>query len=401
VIILLLFILDNPGFTMGYIGAVSTEFCFDVFKELKVQHVNKNVFYSPLSIMSALSMIYLGARENTKAQMDKIFHFDKITGSGETVEAQCGTSVSAHTSLKDMFTQITKPSENYSVGFASRLYAEETYPIIPEYLQCVKELYKGGLEMISFQTAADQARELINSWVESQTNGMIKNILQPSSVDPQTQMILVNAIYFKGVWQKAFKDEDTQAVPFRMTKQESKPVQMMYQVGSFKVAAMASEKMKILELPYASEALSMLVLLPDEVSGLEQLESAITFEKLMEWTSSNMMEEKKMKVYLPRMKMEEKYNFTSVLMALGMTDLFSSSANLSGISSADSLKMSEVVHEAFVEISEAGSEAVGSSGAGMEATSVSAEFRADHPFLFLVKHNPTNSILFFGRCFSP
>ncbi|KAM6445225.1 ovalbumin-like [Rhynochetos jubatus] len=386
---------------MGSIGAVSTEFCFDVFKELKVQHVNKNVFYSPLSIMSALSMIYLGARENTKAQMDKIFHFDKITGSGETVEAQCGTSVSAHTSLKDMFTQITKPSENYSVGFASRLYAEETYPIIPEYLQCVKELYKGGLEMISFQTAADQARELINSWVESQTNGMIKNILQPSSVDPQTQMILVNAIYFKGVWQKAFKDEDTQAVPFRMTKQESKPVQMMYQVGSFKVAAMASEKMKILELPYASGALSMLVLLPDEVSGLEQLESAITFEKLMEWTSSNMMEEKKMKVYLPRMKMEEKYNFTSVLMALGMTDLFSSSANLSGISSADSLKMSEVVHEAFVEISEAGSEAVGSSGAGMEATSVSAEFRADHPFLFLVKHNPTNSILFFGRCFSP
>ncbi|KFW00963.1 Ovalbumin, partial [Eurypyga helias] len=229
----------------------------------------------------------------------------------------------------------------------------------------------------------------------------IKNILQPGSVDPQTEMILVNAIYFKGVWEKAFKDEDTQAVPFRMTEQESKPVQMMYQFGSFKVAAMAAEKMKILELPYASGALSMLVLLPDDVSGLEQLESAITFEKLMEWTSSNMMEEKKIKVYLPRMKMEEKYNFTSVLMALGMTDLFSSSANLSGISSADSLKMSEVVHEAFVEIYEAGSEVVGSTGSGMEAASVSEEFRADHPFLFLIKHNPTNSILFFGRCFSP
>ncbi|XP_010145389.1 PREDICTED: ovalbumin-like [Eurypyga helias] len=386
---------------MGSIGAVSTEFCFDVFKELKVQHVNENIFYSPLSIISALSMVYLGARENTRAQIDKVVHFDKITGSGETIEAQCGTSVSVHTSLKDMFTQITKPSENYSVGFASRLYADETYPIIPEYLQCVKELYKGGLEMISFQTAADQARELINSWVESQTNGMIKNILQPGSVDPQTEMILVNAIYFKGVWEKAFKDEDTQAVPFRMTEQESKPVQMMYQFGSFKVAAMAAEKMKILELPYASGALSMLVLLPDDVSGLEQLESAITFEKLMEWTSSNMMEEKKIKVYLPRMKMEEKYNFTSVLMALGMTDLFSSSANLSGISSADSLKMSEVVHEAFVEIYEAGSEVVGSTGSGMEAASVSEEFRADHPFLFLIKHNPTNSILFFGRCFSP
>ncbi|NWU65591.1 OVAL protein, partial [Pterocles burchelli] len=401
VIVLLLFALDNTGFTMGSISAASAEFCLDVFKELKVQHVNENIFYSPLSIISALSMVYLGARENTRAQIDKVVHFDKITGSGETIEFQCGTSANIHPSLKDMFTQITRLSDNYSLSFASRLYAEERYPILPEYLQCVKELYKGGLETISFQTAADQARELINSWVESQTNGMIKNILQPGSVNPQTEMVLVNAIYFKGLWEKAFKDEDTQTVPFRMTEQESKPVQMMYQIGSFKVAVMASDKIKILELPYASGELSMLVLLPDDVTGLEQLETSITFEKLMEWTSSNVMEERTIKVYLPHMKMEEKYNLTSVLMALGVTDLFSSSANLSGISSAESLKMSEAVHEAFVEIYESGSQVVGSTGAGTEVTSVSEEFRVDHPFLFLIKHNPTNSILFFGRCFSP
>ncbi|NXW28578.1 OVAL protein, partial [Phaetusa simplex] len=400
-IVVLLFALDDTGSTMGSIGAASTEFCFDVFKELKVQHVSENIFYSPLTIISALSMVYLGARENTRAQIDKVFHFDKISGFGETTETQCGTSVSVHTSLKDMFTQITKPSDSYSVSFASRLYAEESYPILPEYLQCVKELYKGGMETISFQTAADQARELINSWVESHTNGMIKNILQPGSVDPQTQMVLVNAIYFKGMWEKAFKDEDTQTMPFRMTEQERKPVQMMYQIGSFKMAVVASEKMKILELPYASGELCMLVILPDDVSGLEQLENSLTSEKLMEWTSSSTMEERKMKVYLPRMKIEEKYNLTSVLMALGMTDLFSSSANLSGISSAETLKISEAVHEAFIEIYEAGSEVVGSTGAGTEVPSVFEEFRADHPFLFLIKHNPTNSILFFGRCVSP
>ncbi|NWX51883.1 OVAL protein, partial [Steatornis caripensis] len=401
VIVLLLFALDNTGFTMGSIGAASTEFCFDVFKELKVQHVNENIFYSPLSIISALSMVYLGARENTRAQIDKVVHFDKITALGDAVESQCSTSASVHISLKDVFAQITKPSDNYSLGFASRLFTQETYPILPEYLQCLKELYNGGLETVSFQTAADQAREFINSWVESQTNGMIKNILQPSSVDPQTEMVLVNAIYFKGMWEKAFKDEDTQAMPFRVTEQESKLVQMMYQIGLFKVAVIASEKIKILELPYTSGELSMLVLLPDDVSGLEQLEIAITFEKLTEWTSSNIMEERKLKVYLPRMKIEEKYNLTSVLKALGITDLFSSSANLSGISSAESLKMSEAVHEAFVEAYEAGSEVVGSSEAEIEVTSVSEEFRADHPFLFLIKHNPTNSILFFGRCFSP
>ncbi|KFO90793.1 Ovalbumin, partial [Buceros rhinoceros silvestris] len=229
----------------------------------------------------------------------------------------------------------------------------------------------------------------------------IKNILQPSSVDPQTEMVLVNAIYFKGLWEKAFKDEDTQAVPFRITEQESKPVQMMYQIGSFKVAVIASEKIKILELPYASGQLSLLVLLPDDVSGLEQLESAITSEKLLEWTNPNIMEERKTKVYLPRMKIEEKYNLTSVLVALGITDLFSSSANLSGISSAEGLKLSDAVHEAFVEIYEAGREVVGSSEAGVEDSSVSEEFKADRPFIFLIKHNPTNGILYFGRYISP
>ncbi|XP_062426036.1 ovalbumin [Rhea pennata] len=386
---------------MGSIGTASTEFCFDMFKELKVHHVNENIFYSPLSIISALSMVYLGARDNTKTQIEKVIHFDKIAGSGESTESQCGTSVSIHTSLKGILSEITKPSDNYSLSLASRLYAEETYPVVPEYLQCIKELYKGGLETVSFQTAADQARELINSWVESQTNGVIKNLLHPGSVDPQTEMVLVNAIYFKGIWENAFKDEDTQEVPFRITEQESKPVQMMYQAGSFKVATVAAEKIKILELPYASGELSMLVLLPDDISGLEQLETTISLEKLTEWTSSNVMEDRKVKVYLPRMKIEEKYNLTSVLMALGMTDLFSPSANLSGISTAQSLKMSEAIHGAYVEIYEVGSEMASSAEVQVDVTSISEEFRVDHPFLFLIKHNPTNSILFFGRCISP
>ncbi|KFW62558.1 hypothetical protein AS28_15042, partial [Pygoscelis adeliae] len=193
---------------------------------------------------------------------------------------------------------------------------------------------------------------------------------------------------------------------FLFLQQESRPVQMMCQNGTFKVAAVAAENMKILELPYASGELSMLVLLPDDISGLEQLENKISFEKLMEWSSPNVMEKRRVKVYLPRMKIEEKYNLTSVLMALGMTDLFRPSANLSGISSAESLKISEVIHEAYMEVSEEGTEMAGSAGSEgvMEDTKHSSEFeefRADHPFLFLIKHNPTNSILFFGRYCSP
>ncbi|NXW02760.1 OVALX protein, partial [Fregetta grallaria] len=229
----------------------------------------------------------------------------------------------------------------------------------------------------------------------------IQDFLVLGSVDLDTVLVLVNAIYFKGIWKTAFKEKDTREFPFSVTKQESRPVQMMCQNSTFKMAAVAAEKMKILELPYASGELSMLVLLPDDISGLEQLENKISFEKLTEWTSPNVMEKKRVKVYLPRMKIEEKYNLTSVLMALGMTDLFSPAANLSGISSAKSLKISEAVHEAYMEVNEEGTEMAGSAVVMGGIKHSSEEFRADHPFLFLVKHNPTNSILFFGKYCSP
>ncbi|KAF1409456.1 hypothetical protein FQV22_0005412, partial [Spheniscus magellanicus] len=231
----------------------------------------------------------------------------------------------------------------------------------------------------------------------------IQDFLETGSVDLDTVLVLVNTIYFKGIWKTAFKEDHTREVPFNVTEQESRPVQMMCQNGTFKVAVVAAENMKVLELPYASGQLSMLVLLPDDVSGLEQLENKISFEKLMEWSSPNVMEKRRVKVYLPRMKIEEKYNLTSVLMALGMTDLFSPSANLSGISSAESLKISEAIHEAYMEVNEEGTETAGSAGVmgDTKHSSEFEEFRADHPFLFLIKHNPTNSILFFGRYCSP
>ncbi|XP_010072410.1 PREDICTED: ovalbumin-related protein X-like isoform X1 [Pterocles gutturalis] len=393
---------------MGSISAANAEFCFDVFKELKAHHANDNIFYSPLSIIAALAMVYLGARGNTEYQMEKVLHFDKIAGLGGTIQtkvqkSKCGKSVNIHLLFKELLSDITAPKANYSLHIANRLYAEKTRPVLPIYLKCVKKLYRAGLEMVNFKTASDQARQLINSWVENQTNGQIKDFLSSGSVGLDTAMVLVNAIYFKGIWKTAFEEEHTREVPFSVTKQESRPVQMMCQNSTFKVATVAAEKMKILEIPYASGELCMLVLLPDDVSGLEQLENKINFEKLTQWTSPNVMEKKKVKVYLPRMKIQEKYNLTSVLMALGMTDLFSPSANLSGISSAKSLKISEAMHEAYMEVNEEGTEMAGSAGVMGDTKHFSEfeEFKADHPFLFLIKHNPTNIILFFGKYCSP
>ncbi|NWT00025.1 OVALX protein, partial [Mionectes macconnelli] len=231
----------------------------------------------------------------------------------------------------------------------------------------------------------------------------IQDLIVPDSVDLDTALVFVNAIYFKGIWKSAFREEDTQEVPFNVTEQDSRPVQMMFQNSTFKVGRVAAEKIKVLELPYASGELSLLVLLPDDISGLEQLENKISYERLMKWTSPSVMEKKRVKVYLPRMKIEKKYNLTSVLTALGMTDLFSPLANLSGISSSESLKVSEAIHEAYMEVTEEGTEVTGSAvvTGDIQQSSESEEFRADHPFLFLIRHNPSDMILFFGRYCSP
>ncbi|XP_010143512.1 PREDICTED: ovalbumin-related protein X-like [Buceros rhinoceros silvestris] len=388
---------------MGSISAANAEFSFDVFKELKVHHANDNILFSPLSIIAALTMVYMGTSGDTEYEMEKVLYFDKIAGLGGTVQTKCGKSVNIHLLFKELLSDITAPKANYSLYIANRLYAEKTWPILPIYVKCVKKLYRAGLEMVNFKTASDQARQLINSWVENRTNGQIQDFLEPGSVDLDTVLVLVNAVYFKGIWKTAFKEENTREAPFNVTEHESRPVQMMCQNSTFKVAMVAAEKMKILELPYTSGELSMFVLLPDDISGLEELENKITFEKLIEWTSPDVMEKKRVKVFLPRMKIEEKYNLTSVLMALGMTDVFSPSANLSGISSADNLKLSEAIHEVYMEVNEEGTEMAGSTGmvGDIRHSAELEEFRADRPFLFFIKHNPTNIILFFGRYCSP
>ncbi|NXL96615.1 OVALX protein, partial [Tyrannus savana] len=231
----------------------------------------------------------------------------------------------------------------------------------------------------------------------------IQDLIMPDSVDLDTALVFVNAIYFKGIWKTAFREEDTQEVPFNVTEQDSRLVQMMCQNSTFKVGRVAADRIKVLELPYASGELSLLVLLPDDISGLEQIENKISYERLMKWTSPSVMEKKRVKVYLPRMKIEEKYNLTSVLTTLGMTDLFSPLANLSGISSAEGLKISEAIHEAYMEVTEEGTEETGSAvvTGDIQQSSESEEFRADHPFLFLIRHNPSDMILFFGRYCSP
>ncbi|KAM9164764.1 serpin B10-like isoform 3-T3 [Pangshura tecta] len=363
---------------MDSLSASNGSFTLDLFKNLNESFKGQNIFFSPWSISSALAMTYVGAKGNTATQMAEVLHFKKTIGTGE----DC--------------LQVTRTSRGRPKKRKM------------EYVEFVKNYYHAEPQAVNFRKAAEQARKEINSWVESQTEGKIQNLLPRGAVDPNTVLVLVNAIYFKGKWEKRFLNENTSENPFRLSKTKTKPVQMMFLKDRFPICYLETMKVKIAELPYVNNDLSMLILLPDDIedksTGLEQLERELTYEKLSKWTSPEMMKTSEVELFLPRIKLEESYNLKSSLISMGMKDAFNQSqADFTGMSDSNDLFLSQVFHKSFVEVNEEGTEAAGGSAVVVVVRSSlnSIRFKADHPFLFFIRHNKTNSILFFGRFCSP
>ncbi|KFZ53607.1 Leukocyte elastase inhibitor, partial [Antrostomus carolinensis] len=379
---------------MGSLSAANAKFCLDFFKELSKSKRNDNIFFSPLSISAALSMVQLGAGGSTAKEMEK-----------------CEEAGGAHSQFQELLSALSKATATCSLSIANRLFGEVTFKFLQKYLDSTRALYHAELEAMDFINAAEKSRRKINSWVEKQTGGKIRDLLPPGSTDGTTVLALVNAIHFKGQWARKFEEKNTKEMPFRLNKREHRNVLMMCRTGKYKLARRQEEQVTVLELPYTGKELSMFILLPenicDESTGLEQLESAVTYEKLTEWTNMENVYLQEITVYLPQFRMEESYELIPVLQALGMRDAFIfEQADFSGLSEKPGLFLSKVIHKSFVEVNEEGTEAAAVTIGMIVIGSASClhkpyEFRADHPFLFLIKHNPSKSILFFGRCCSP
>uniref|UniRef100_A0A8D2N8K6 Serpin B10 n=1 Tax=Zonotrichia albicollis TaxID=44394 RepID=A0A8D2N8K6_ZONAL len=379
-------------------GANST-----VFPNLKINK-GKNIFFSPWSISAALALTYLGAKGTTATEMAEVGYFCTIiTFSGETKEKKIGIYI--HSSFKKLLTTINKPRSTYSLKSANRIYVEKTFLLLPTYIQLSKSYYEADPQKVNFKTAPEQTGKEINTWVEKQTEGKIKNLLGPRDVTNSTKLILINAIYFKAEWEAKFKAEDTELQPFRL----SKPVKMMYMRKTFPVLIMEAMNFKMIELPYVKRELSMFILLPDDIkdntTGLEQLERELTFERLSEWTDSKKMTETLVDLYLPKFEMEERYDLSDNLIRMGMRSAFSSNADFSGMTEKDRVMISKVFHKSFVAVDEKGTEAAAATAVLVELTSAHdsyvLKFRVDHPFYFFIRHNKSRSILFFGRFCSP
>ncbi|KAL3976833.1 small subunit ribosomal protein S25e [Sarotherodon galilaeus] len=384
-------VLKTPS-AMSTISSSNTAFALELFRTLSQTNPAGNIFVSPLSISSALAMVYLGAKGDTAAQIAQALSFS----SGEGV----------HADFQKLNADINSPSASYILKLANRLYGENTAYFLPEFLEATHRYCQADLKAVDFIGAPEACRAEINSWVEQETENKIKDLLKPGTVNKDTLLTLVNAVYFKGNWKNRFEEANTKEMPFKIRQNETVPVQMMYQKKKLPYNYIPDHDLQILELPYVAEELSMFILLPKESSDpLLKLEKELTQERLNKWTDRKNMEvDSEVVLHLPKFKLEEDYELNEPLAKLGMKDMFCAGrANLSGMNGEAGLFLSMVVHKAFAEVNEEGTKAAAATGAVIKVESFIADthFTADHPFLFFIRHNKTKSILFFGRFSSP
>ncbi|XP_008065452.1 serpin B11 [Carlito syrichta] len=392
---------------MGSLSTANVEFCLDVFKELNSNNIGDNIFFSPLSLLYALSMILLGARGNSAEQVEKVLHFNHTVESLKLElkdSPKCSQTGRIHSEFGVLLSQISQPDSNYTLSIANRLYGTKMISFHEQYLSCSEKLYQARLQTVDFEQSVEETRNSINAWVESKTNGKVTNLFGKGTIDPSSVMVLVNAIYFKGQWQNKFQEGETVKTPFQLSESKNVTVEMMYQTGTFRLALIKEPQMQVLELPYVNNKLSMIILLPESTANLEQIEKQLNVRTFNEWTNSSNMMEREVEVHLPRFKLEIKYELNSLLKSLGMTDIFNQiKADLSGMSPAKGLYLSKVIHKSYLDVSEEGTEAAAATGdsIAVKRLPIRAQFMANHPFLFFIRHIHTNMILFCGKLASP
>jgi serpin B len=263
-----------------------------------------------------------------------------------------------------------------------------------------KENYGAGLKEVDFAADAEGARKTINAWVEKETKEKIKELLRPGVVGSDTRLVLTNAIYFKGDWARQFKKDATREEEFRLGGGKGVRAPLMRQRRTF--GYLDGGTFQALEMPYAGKDLSMVVLLPKKLDGLPDLEKSLTPDDLVGWLKR--LREQEVDVALPRFKLTAEFELKPVLSSLGMPLAFTAGkADFSGVDGSRKLFLSAVVHKAFVDVNEQGTEAAAATGVVARATAVHVTpvFRADHPFVFLIRDRRSDSVLFLGRLANP
>jgi serpin B len=365
----------------------NTHFALDLYSRLRDEE--RNLFFSPFSIHTALAMTYAGARGETAKEIAGTLHW--------------GTKAER---LRPQFAALlqTKEKDGYELSLANSLWGQKDFGFLPEFVSLVQEEYGGDLKEVDFANGAEEARRTINGWVADKTKQKIKGVLKPRSVDADVCLILVNTMYLKASWALPFKKSSTRAVPFYVSADKSFAAPMMHQKAHFRY--LQEGGFEVLELPYENGELSMVILLPEQVDGLRALEKRLSATLLTKALEGLRFRE--VRVTLPKFRVVADIDLNRSLKEQGLRRAFiPGEADFSGMTAtAKKLWIREVVHKAFVSVDEAGTEAAAATAVPEEKSKErrlppTPAFVADHPFLFLIRDTRSENILFLGRLVDP
>jgi serpin B len=366
----------------------NTRFCLDLYGQLKNQP--GNLIFSPYSISTALAMTYAGARGQTREEMSHVLYFSVV-------------QEEFHKAYSLVEKSILSDDKGAATGLlaANALWGRVGYDFCEEFISVLDRYYHAKLYELDFAGSPEKARKRINAWVEQKTDNKITNLLKPGVIRPDTAVVLSNAVYFKGLWLSQFQEGQTSEGVFYLSDDAGVRVSMMLQVSDFRMLDLLD--LKILELPYAGNNLSMIILLPKKIEGIGALEENLKAEVFAQWLQRLYRKRaSKVTVKVPVFKITTEFQLGRTLGAMGMPLAFSSDADFSGMSREREIFISEVVHKAFVEVNEKGTEAAASTAVVMtKSAAIPTLFTADHPFMFVIRENSTGSIVFIARVANP
>ncbi len=377
------------------LAAATNNFAIGLYSRIKD---DSNVFFSPYSVATALTMTWLGARESTAEGMANALH---LPVAGATMHTRLARDAVASASGTLERSLTASPDEaGYELRTANSLWGQDGYGFLEEFTARLETYYGAGMRRVDFAGDPLGSRLAINEWAEEETSGRIEDLIPSGGTDKATTLVLTNAVYFKGVWESRFKTESTRKAVFHGSSGDAE-VDMMMQRSSF--GYFEDEDLQVVAMPYVGERLSMLVVLPREglLGGLDRVEGGLTVELLDAWLGG--MREEEVAVYLPKFEMTwGTTDLSTDLIALGMDDAFRD-ADFSGMTGSRELFIGGVFHKAFVAVDEEGSEAAAATAVVMQRMSMPSgpEFRADRPFMFMIRDDVTGAILFMGRVVAP
>lgn len=383
---------DESASTPEGINAVvnaNNQFAVAMYQQLNGQskQVDANVFFSPYSLTSAVAMLYAAAEGDTKAQIQKTFYYPSLPILNSNSAA--------------LYNQFNKPSPNYKLNTINDLWLQQGRTPNQAYVDTVKRYYGGQINTLDFKNDTAAARQMINDKIAKHTNQMIPELLSKESIQPNTSAILTNAVYFKADWRSRFWVSGD--MPFHYFDGTTSDVDMMFQNTEFRYSE--DEQVQVVELPYKGNELSMLVFLPKskKPSAMQTLIKNLSTTQMTDWTKR--LKQQDVLLNLPKFKIDEGYPMKAVLTDMGMPSAFGNQAKFNVFTDSTPIAIDDIYHQAVIDVNEIGTEAAAATG--VVAVDISGSmyppvaFKADHPFMFVIKDNKTDAILFLGQVNKP